>query len=571
MESHSVSDGDIGLDRSPINHHGQIHLANQASPSPNPVAQSSLSHRTIRHSFDERRHLAAIKLREAFHISKSSDEQINSTPSLLASNTAEPSESRLDHDLPVPDKATVKELFHNPIDTIKDRISAQGSHQAAANIAAKEISHGQEVDLVRAHDRVALTKTDSEKISAEQDLSRLIKERQDMRSLSTFESKTIQGDMVTDWNAYRTHQIQYYAHKYGGQYIGYGSSPPAPSKESIMPNIERVIIASAPLQEFVMRTRRVYRWEDPAETLKYLAIYSVLWYFDLLLPGMISVIMYLVLRRHFYGYTLDDVRKEIKRTEDVHQTALTLTEFIRKEGDELWTEKILQDLGPWLMIQLCDAANMFEVMQNFYEWRVPSRTMATLLIFLFAILFTTFAPTWLLVKSTTFSIGITFFGLFPLASNFPDYRLLASIPKRIFWNIPTHAEWAFQVLQAEGSRYLSSTQPEVEHRDNVDYGFYTGHYNGDRGRLIISAFSIRFEKTLGHRAMWDINYDQITNLEKVDRIASKTLSKGGSGKDLRVVTKHAEEHEYLLVDLDDRDQAFSQIVGFSNTNWQIVW
>lgn len=228
MESHSVSDGDIGLDRSPINHHGQIHLANQASPSPNPVAQSSLSHRTIRHSFDERRHLAAIKLREAFHISKSSDEQINSTPSLLASNTAEPSESRLDHDLPVPDKATVKELFHNPIDTIKDRISAQGSHQAAANIAAKEISHGQEVDLVRAHDRVALTKTDSEKISAEQDLSRLIKERQDMyvrwtvdrhvskcrilpretfvrRSLSTFESKTIQGDMVTDWNAYRTH------------------------------------------------------------------------------------------------------------------------------------------------------------------------------------------------------------------------------------------------------------------------------------------------------------------------------------------------------------------------------
>lgn len=105
----------------------------------------------------------------------------------------------------------------------------------------------------------------------------------------------------------------------------------------------------------------------------------------------------------------------------------------------------------------------------------------------------------------------------------------------------------------------------------MDYGFYTGHYNGDRGRLIISAFSIRFEKTLGHRAMWDINYDQITNLEKVDRIASKTLSKGGSGKDLRVVTKHAEEHEYLLVDLDDRDQAFSQIVGFSNTNWQIVW
>lgn len=87
--------------------------------------------------------------------------------------------------------------------------------------------------------------------------------------------------------------------------------------------------------------------------------------------------MYLVLRRHFYGYTLDDVRKEIKRTEDVHQTALTLTEFIRKEGDELWTEKILQDLGPWLMIQLCDAANMFEVMQKSVVFTYSLRFLVT--------------------------------------------------------------------------------------------------------------------------------------------------------------------------------------------------
>tara|TARA_R110002003_G_scaffold54_9_gene4746 strand:+ start:12858 stop:13058 length:201 start_codon:yes stop_codon:yes gene_type:complete len=56
-----------------------------------------------------------------------------------------------------------------------------------------------------------------------------------------------------------------------------------------MPNIERLIVATSPLQEFVMTTRRVYRWESPPETFKYLLIYLVLWYFNLLLPGMVSL------------------------------------------------------------------------------------------------------------------------------------------------------------------------------------------------------------------------------------------------------------------------------------------
>jgi hypothetical protein len=55
-----------------------------------------------------------------------------------------------------------------------------------------------------------------------------------------------------------------------------------------MPNIERLIVATSPFQEFVMTTRRVYRWENSAETTKYLLIYLVLWYLNLLLPGIVS-------------------------------------------------------------------------------------------------------------------------------------------------------------------------------------------------------------------------------------------------------------------------------------------
>jgi hypothetical protein len=55
-----------------------------------------------------------------------------------------------------------------------------------------------------------------------------------------------------------------------------------------MPNVERLIIASSPFQEIIMTTRRVYRWENRAETTKYLIVYALLWFFNLLLPGMVS-------------------------------------------------------------------------------------------------------------------------------------------------------------------------------------------------------------------------------------------------------------------------------------------
>jgi len=58
-----------------------------------------------------------------------------------------------------------------------------------------------------------------------------------------------------------------------------------------MPNIERLIVATSPFQEFMMTTRRVYRWEHPAETVKYLLVYSILWYFNLLLPGAVRSVI----------------------------------------------------------------------------------------------------------------------------------------------------------------------------------------------------------------------------------------------------------------------------------------
>jgi hypothetical protein len=293
--------------------------------------------------------------------------------------------------------------------------------------------------------------------------------------------------------------------------------------------------------------------------------------------------MYLVIERRVHGNGIEDLRADIKHREDQQQTALSLTEFIEKEGDEKWADEIVQAVGPWLMVQLGDLANFFETLRNFYEWRKPTRTASTLAGFAAIILVIPFIPYWLLIKSATLSAGFTFFALFPLSVNFPEYRLLVSPTKRLFWNIPTHAEWAVKYIQAEGSRVAANThnapsptalpiKTSETAAQNNDYGFYKAHHDGSAGHLIISANSCRFVSNVGHKMHFHLDYALINKIEKKDRIVAKNVAKKlatDSGKDLRFVTKTGTE--YLLGDMEQRDEAFSQIVGFSQATWQIIW
>ncbi|KAF1851376.1 uncharacterized protein K460DRAFT_303543 [Cucurbitaria berberidis CBS 394.84] len=613
-----VDEMEIGLDRSKINSEGQIQLPELGNsqrhdngPRQNPSKhveleqpESRSSTQQIKVSIKQKKHDAGIKIRKTLHLSKASDELETSSSPVLANTAEETSDSRLNKISPIPEKHTMKDLMHNPVDTIKSKVSNQGNHEVAANIAAKEISHGQEVDLLNASTAVEHASTENEKLLATQTLAELMKERQSayvrwtldrhvtkirvlprdtvvQKPKKAFEKKNIRGGVFMDWRAYGKHLLDYYAHRYGGQYIGYGSDPPTPSKETIMPNVERLIVASSPFQELAMTTRRIYRWDNPSETIKYLLIYFTLWFLNLLLPGILSAIMYFVIERHVHGNSLDDLRQDIQHREDVQKTALSITELIEKEGDEEWTDKLLEGVGPWAMVQLADAANLLESVRNFYEWRKPTRTKAVLGVLGVTIVVTAVIPIWLLVKSATLGIGIAFFGLFPIAVNFPEYRLLVSPSKRFLWNIPTHAEWAIQYIQAEGTRVETSAKPspsalpiktDSSSAQAQDYGFYKGHHDKSSGHLVMSTSSVRFVSGHPHTVQFTLPYDQINNIEKVDRIVAKNMPekmRRDSGKDLKLVDKAG--MEWVLKDVDQRDEAFSQIVGFSKSTWQVVW
>lgn len=234
-----VDELDIGLDRSAINSQGQIQLPDQHSRrNETDVPQHttgrhgesepplSSSHHFV-NSIKQRKHHAAVKIRKSLHITKDSDLAELDSP-VLAKDADEQSDSRLIHRPEEPEKPTFKDFVQSPVDTVKSKVSGQGNHQVAANIVAKEIPHGQDVDLVNASSAVEKAQTDAERLLAIQDLSKLMKERQNTYARWTldrhvtkvrvlprdrvvkkprkaFETANAQEGIVIDWRAYAMH------------------------------------------------------------------------------------------------------------------------------------------------------------------------------------------------------------------------------------------------------------------------------------------------------------------------------------------------------------------------------
>lgn len=66
-------------------------------------------------------------------------------------------------------------------------------------------------------------------------------------------------------------------------------------------------------------------------------------------------------------------------------------------------------------------------------------------------------------------------------------------------------------------------------------------------------------------------YDQVVKVEKHDRVVAKSIvkMKPDAGKGLKIVS--SADEEVVLEKMEERDQAFSQMLGFSPKTWQVVW
>jgi hypothetical protein len=130
-----VDELDIGLDRSHITYQGQIEVTGSRSESSNddiahlcdasPVSSTSKIVNKVR----QKKHTAGVKIRKTLHIAKAEDKIEEPGPDsvvLVDTTKLKQSKSRLDHKSTAAEKHTLKDLLHNPIDTVKSEGWCQG-------------------------------------------------------------------------------------------------------------------------------------------------------------------------------------------------------------------------------------------------------------------------------------------------------------------------------------------------------------------------------------------------------------------------------------------------------------
>ena len=58
-------------------------------------------------------------------------------------------------------------------------------------------------------------------------------------------------------------------------------------KPALLEDAERIIVASEPWQDWIIDLHQISRWEDPARTAKWCAVYVVLWLLNRVITFMV--------------------------------------------------------------------------------------------------------------------------------------------------------------------------------------------------------------------------------------------------------------------------------------------
>ncbi|KAI9822581.1 MAG: hypothetical protein M1827_000300 [Pycnora praestabilis] len=439
---------------------------------------------------------------------------------------------------------------------------------------------------------------------------------------SFFEEKDAHGNFVRyRWGEWLGLMLIYYTQDFCTQYIDDFDELPF-DVDSLGYCVERLVILSAPWQEWAMHVHQVYRWENPQKTTKWLIVYLVLWYTQHFGSFLWSYILYTVIRNYYFPTDIKAIRTSLERSLDGGGTAHKFGELIDKHGRDNWLGPMVDELGPYIQLQLGDIANILEVLANFYAWKAPRKTAHSLFFFFTCLLITLFTDMAFCIKIVTFVSGGAFFVCWPIASLYPKYRYLVSPIKWVLWDIPTHAEWSFQYLRREAQKsreqmirrkveegYVNEVKNPVTEtytgNINVQKFVYTGplerddmisnssdddnaedwhsvsssasilhgsdvmsfrsYWDGAVGRLIVYSSGVRFVRSLKKKELWNRSYLQLAEMRKVNK---STVAKLASLEQLQFTFT---DKETIRVDLvKDRDQAFNMIIGFSGLQWQAL-
>ncbi|CRG87488.1 Pre-mRNA-processing-splicing factor 8 [Talaromyces islandicus] len=248
------------------------------------------------------------------------------------------------------------------------------------------------------------------------------------------------------WENYIGELLLYFSRSFTARHVDEGASE---ISFDPVPLVERLVMSTEPWQAWLMSVRDLYRWETPRRTGCWYAVFAILWYTQ-------HIIGFLVGRANFShglqskAYEITDIksmRESLDRVRGRSAQAHRCGELVDVYGRKKWIEPLIDEAAPFIHIQLGDLAAILEVLRNFYHWRNPSKTAATLVFFVSCLLVTLFASMEFCMKVFWFISINTFFLCWPIASRYPQYRYIVSPIRWVFWDIPSHPDWAIRFLQ----------------------------------------------------------------------------------------------------------------------------
>lgn len=71
-----------------------------------------------------------------------------------------------------------------------------------------------------------------------------------------------------------------------------------------------------------------------------------------------------MLKNRYFPRSVEQLRESVERSLDGKGTSFDFGELIDKHGRAHWLEPLIEDVGPFLQIQLSDVANMLEVFKK---------------------------------------------------------------------------------------------------------------------------------------------------------------------------------------------------------------
>ncbi|KAI5813247.1 hypothetical protein BZA77DRAFT_322163 [Pyronema omphalodes] len=407
------------------------------------------------------------------------------------------------------------------------------------------------------------------------------------------------GMEQVDYLTWLGQYLVYVTQDFTSQYIEDWAEDPEPlCIDRMRCHIERIFIASSSWQRWFLHIRDVYRWKDPNETFRWLALYIFLWSTSHVVAFVWGYLIFSTTKRYIFPQTIEDYREKVLRQRVRSLDALRFDQVL-SSGSKGLISYFESEIGPQIQLQLGDIASLLEVANNFIEWQAPRATFFTLVFLSSCFIITLFGDMQLCMQLMFFVFGLIFFFSFPISSHYPKYRYLVSPFKWALWGVPNNAEWAFAELRFEAQnrreRMIAEhidhdpDQWETDWEDHSDVDSFISatefgvsplkedeeimrfrcRCGGHAGRLYISPARMRYE-TIRGKVLWKTDWRELTEVKKTKKKGIEKLVGGLSlGLELVFVPENGRD---VIVKLDElgkrRDEAFCTILGFSGLKWQ---